>query len=74
MTLKNDSADASFYYHEDATAGVACMDSSAVNGNLADAMKNATVLFPSPQIVQIMMISSPSENGNESRGRPQDQD
>ena len=42
--------------------------------DLADAMKNATVLFPSPQIVQIMMISSPSENGNESRGRPQDQD
>ena len=74
MTLKNDSADASFYYHEDATADVARMDSSAVNGNLADAMKNATVLFPSPQIVPTMMISAPSENGNKSRGRPQDQD
>ena len=45
MTLKNDSADASFYYHEDATADVARMDSSAVNGNLADAMKTPRCCF-----------------------------
>ena len=39
MRIRNDSADASFYYHEDATADVARIDSSAVFGNLADAMK-----------------------------------
>ena len=70
MRLKNESADASFYYHEDATADVARMDSSAVNGNRADAMKNATVLFPSPQIVHTIVISAPSEHGNESCGSP----
>ena len=44
MRPKKDSADANFYYHEDATVDVARMDSTAVYGNLADAMKNATVL------------------------------
>lgn len=65
MTLKNDSADASFYYRENAAVDAARMDSSAVYGNLADAMKNATVLFPPPQIVQAVVINLPSENGNE---------
>lgn len=58
MTPKVKSADTSFYYHEDATADVARMDSSAVYGNLADAMKNATVLFPPPHIIQ---LSRPNE-------------
>ena len=62
MTLKKDiaNADASFYYHEDATADIARMDSSAVYGNLADAMKNAVVIFSPPQIAQVMMINPPS--------------
>ena len=61
MTLMIDSADASFYYREDATADVARMDSSAVYGNLADAMKNATVLLPLPQIVQISVVRPPRD-------------
>ena len=64
MTHRGKSTDASFYYHEAATVDVARMDSSAVYGNLADAMKNATVLFPPPQIVQPVAINSPPENGN----------
>ncbi len=55
--MKLDSADASFYYHEDSAADFARMDSSAVYGNLADAMKNATVLLPRPKIVQIMEVN-----------------
>lgn len=65
MTFKSNNADASFYYHEDATADVARMDSSAVYGNLADAMKNATEKwFPSPKIIKTIMLSSPTENNN----------
>lgn len=60
MTFNRNNADASFYYHEDAAADVARMDSSAMYGNLADAMKNATVLFPSPQIIRTIMVSPPS--------------
>ena len=52
MTPMGKNADASFYYHEDATADVASMDSSAVYGNLADAMKDSTVMFPETLIVQ----------------------
>ena len=56
MTPRGQSADASFYYHEDAAADVAAMDTSAVYGNLADAMKDSVVLFPdawspTPQVV-----------------------
>ena len=64
MTPKGKNTDARFYYRENATVDVARMDSSAVYGNLADAMKNATVLFPPPQIVQRVVINSPSEKGN----------
>ncbi len=59
------SADASFYYREDTRADVARMDSSAVCGNLADAMKNATVLFPPPQIIQMVRKNSQPENKND---------
>ena len=59
MTFKRNDADASFYYHEDAAVDIARMDSSAMYGNLADAMKNATMLFPTPQIIPIVMISPP---------------
>ena len=59
MTFNSNNADASFYYHEDAAADIARMDSSAVYGNLADAMKNATVLFPSPQIIRTILVGPP---------------
>ena len=49
MTTSYNSADASFYYYEDAAADIANMDSSAVYGNLADAMKNSVVVFPTVQ-------------------------
>ena len=50
------SADASLYYHESAAADIARMDSSAVYGNLADAMMNATILVPNIQIIDTMLI------------------
>ena len=59
MTFKSNNTDASFYYREDAALDIARMDSSAVHGNLADAMKNATALFPSPQIIQTIMVKPP---------------
>ncbi|MCY4674032.1 MAG: hypothetical protein OXD43_09775 [Bacteroidetes bacterium] len=59
MTFISNNADASFYYREDAAADLARMDTSAMYGNLADAMKNATVWFPSPQVIQIVKISPP---------------
>lgn len=65
MIFKSNNADASFYYHEDSTADIARMDSSAMHGNLADAMKNATVLVSSPQIIQIVMISPPRPEDSE---------
>ena len=70
MKIRNDSSDVSFYYHEDATADMARMDSSAVHGNLADAMKNATVLFSPPQIIQTVVKSNlPSDNDSRGSGQ-----
>ena len=68
MTTMRNSADASFYYHEDATADVARMDSSAVYGNLSDAMKNAVLLFPNAEVVETTLempseVESTVENG-----------
>ena len=60
MTLSDNSADASYLYYEDATADLARMDSSALYGNLADAMKNAVVMFPTTQIVETTLIEPPS--------------
>lgn len=59
MTFISNNADASFYYREDAAADFARMDSSAIYGNLADVMKNATVPLPPPQVIQITMVSPP---------------
>lgn len=58
MTAQEKNADASVYYHENATADVARMNSSTVYGNLADAMKNTTMPFPPPQITQTVTIIS----------------
>lgn len=57
MTQIGKSSDASFYYYEDTSVDVARMDSSAVYGNLADAMKNATVVFTPPHLVETMVVS-----------------
>ena len=59
------SSDASFYYHEDAKADtVARMDSAAVYGNLADAMRDAVVLFPSVTVTD-EFAPVPSEDSGE---------
>lgn len=68
MTTLGNSAEASFYYHEDATADVARMDSSAVYGNLSDAMKNAILLFPNAEVIETTLekpseVASTVENG-----------
>ncbi len=59
MKPRSKNADASFYYHEDATADVASLDSSAVCGNLADAMKDSVVLFPDAWIVEPATVAAP---------------
>lgn len=46
VTVYFNSADASFYYNETAAAELARFDSSAMLGDLADAMKNAVFLLP----------------------------
>ena len=56
MTTRGNNADASFYYHEDATADVASMRSSAVHGNLADVLKDSIVLFPDTWIMEPTMV------------------
>lgn len=67
MTVDFESADASFYYHESAAAERARFDSSAMFGNLADAIKNAVFLFPPPQMLpkpRLVMIG-PKEKKQE---------
>ena len=61
MMPKNKTADASFYYHESAASDIARMDSSALCGNLADAMKNGTVLMPSAHIVETIRLDEEPE-------------
>ena len=61
MTPKGKNSDASFYYHEDATVDVAHMDSSAVYGNLADAMKDAVVVFPTTRVTGTVVVIPPTE-------------
>ncbi len=56
------SADASFYYHESAAAELARMDSSAVYGNLADAMKNATIAVPNIQVIDTIFVNEQFES------------
>ena len=52
MKFRPESADASFYFHEDAASDVARMDTAAVSGNYSDAMKNATVLIQNVEIAE----------------------
>ncbi|MDE0680716.1 MAG: hypothetical protein OXI11_10985 [Gammaproteobacteria bacterium] len=51
MTVDFDSADASFYYSDTASAERARFDSSAIPRSLADAVKNAVFLFSRPLIL-----------------------
>ena len=73
MTQRSESADASYLYHEDATADVARMDSSAVYGNLADAMKNTIMVFQATQIIDTTEVVQPIEI-EDSEGHQSDMD
>ena len=70
MMPSGQSADASFYYYEDATADVASMDSSAVYGNLADAMKDCIVLFPDTSILEPAVVAPSPEDDRAFEHRP----
>ena len=62
MTSKIKSSDASYYYHEDSTADVALLNSSAVYGNLADAMRDSIVVFPDTLLVESVVVLPSSED------------
>ena len=62
MMPRGENTDASFYYHEDATSDVLSMDTSAVYGNLADAMKDAVLLLPDAWIDELGVITTPGQN------------
>ena len=65
MKFGSNSADASHYFHEDATAEIARMDTSAVHGNIADAMKNAVVLTGTTQLREREYLERPLQGENE---------
>ena len=58
MNVEYDTADASAYCRDVTSTDIARMDSSAACGNLADAMKNATVLFPPPHVDEAVQLST----------------
>ena len=70
MMPKGQNADASFYYHEDATADVASMNSSAVYGNLADAMKNSVVVVTDKSILDLELVDASHEDDGTTGHRP----
>ena len=45
-------SDASFYYHASSALETAIIESSAEWGNLADAMRNATVIIPATLVLE----------------------
>ena len=47
-----DRSDASLYYRASSALNIAALDSTAVWGNLADAMKNATVVIPNTLLLE----------------------
>ncbi|MDE0610234.1 MAG: hypothetical protein OXH77_10045 [Anaerolineaceae bacterium] len=49
-------SDASFYYRASSALDTAATDSSALWGNLADAMKDAIVLMPSTWIFEPLVV------------------
>ena len=62
MTSIEKSADVSFYYHEDATADVASVDSSALIGNWADAMKDSIVIVPGAWLAEEVPVAPTPED------------
>ena len=52
MKPQINSADASYYFHEDATADAARMDTTAVCGNIADAMRDAVIVIENTWIIE----------------------
>lgn len=52
MKPQINSADASYYFHEDATADAARMDTTAVCGNIADAMRDAVIVIENTRIIE----------------------
>lgn len=62
MTDWKDGTDASFYYHEQASADVASMKSTAGHGNLADAMKDSVTLLPGTRIVMPVVVVAELED------------
>ena len=65
MTLSYNSADVSFYYYEDAAADFAKMDSSAVNGNLADAMKDSVIMLPTDTPAATLVLLDERDDAGE---------
>ena len=61
MTERINNSDASYYYHEDSTADVALLNSSAVYGNLADAMKDSVVVIPDTRVVESKVVLPANE-------------
>ena len=47
-----DRSDATLYYRESSALDIASLDSTAAWGNLADAMKNATVVIPNTVLLE----------------------
>jgi len=56
MTPFGKNADTSFYYHADASADIAAMNSTAVYGNFADAMRDSIVVLPDTMIVEPKLV------------------
>lgn len=54
MKPQINTADASYYFHEDATADAARMDTTAVCGNIADAMRDAVIVVENTQIIEMI--------------------
>ena len=70
MTPNSNNADASYYYHEDATADVASMHSSAVYGNLADAMRDSVVQFPDTWVMEPTVVIPHLEDVDSDQDNP----
>ena len=57
MKFDPKSADTSFYYRSGTAVDIARVDSSAVSGNLADAMKNSVLVLNSLRPVEPLKAS-----------------
>ena len=69
MMARHRNSDASFYYYENASVDVASIDSSAVCGNLADAMRDAVVILSETLIVEASIVYPPIDDETNIEGR-----